>query len=201
MKVIDMDFLFFYVNLIRAILIVITIVQVRKHDYKKLVPAAIVIVLTFLPWLLGLMHIRINMLTGFLFPTVVFMGVYLGSGFRYYDLYPWWDRSVHLLSGILFFSFGISLTEKASGVSLTGKLVFSFALSLALHEIWEVSEFLVDSIFYTDHQHWQKHSSVVNHQPEKAVQPPGLVDTMTDTIAGIIGTIVACGGWWIFMAL
>ncbi len=196
-----MNFLFLYVNLIRVILVVLTIVQLRKHDNKKLVPAVIVIVLTFVPWLLGLMHIQINVLTGFLFPTIVVMGAYLGSGYRYYDLYPWWDRSVHFLSGILFFSFGISLAEKAYGVSLTGKLVFCFALSLALHEIWEVSEFLVDSIFYTDHQHWQKHSSVVNHQPEKAVQPPGLVDTMTDTISGIIGTIVACGGWWIFMAL
>ena len=200
-EVIGINFLFFYVNLIRVILIVITIVQLFKRDYKKLVPAAIVIALTFVPWLLGLIHIPINMLTGFLFPAVVFMGVYLGEGLKYYDLYPWWDRSVHFLSGILFFSFGISLTEKAYGVSLTGKLVFSFALSLALHEIWEVFEFLFDSIFYTDHQHWQKHSPVVNHQPEKAVQPPGLVDTMTDTIAGIIGTIVACGGWWIFLAL
>ncbi len=160
------------------------------------------IVLTFIPWLLGLMHIQINILTGFLFPTVVFMGIYLGLGFKYYDLYPWWDRSVHFLSGILFFSFGISLTEKANSISLTGTLVFSFALSLAFHEIWEVSEYLVDSIFHTDHQHWQKHSPVVNHQPEKAIQPPGLADTMIDTIAGIIGAMVDIYlslGWWIFI--
>jgi hypothetical protein len=126
------------------------------------------------------------------------MGTYLGSGFRFYDLYLWWDRSLHFLSGILFFSFGIALTEKVPGVGLAGTLIFSFALSLALHEIWEVLEFLADSIFHTDHQHWQKHSSVVNHQPKSAIQPPGLVDTMVDTIAGIIGTIVACLGWWVF---
>lgn len=116
-------------------------------------------------------------------------------------MYPWWDRIVHFLSGILFFSFGVSLTEKAPEVGLAATLIFSFALSLALHQIWEVSEFLVDSIFHTDHQHWQKHSSVVNHQPEKAIQPPGLVDTMIDTIAGMIGTVAACGGWWLFIAL
>jgi hypothetical protein len=127
------------------------------------------------------------------------MGIYLGSGFKYYDLYSWWDRSVHFLSGILFFSFGISLTDKTPCVGLTGTLLFCFALSLALHEVWEVSEYLVDSIFHTDHQHWQKHSSVVNHQPEKAMQPPGLVDTMADAIAGIIGTMAACVGWWIYM--
>ena len=188
-----------YVNLIRAIVVVITIFQLFKRDYKKLVPAAIAIALTFLPWLLSLVHIQINTLTGILLPVVVIMGIYLGSGFRYYDLYAWWDRVLHFLSGILFFSFGITLAEKTPGVGIAGTLIFSFALSLALHVVWEVSEFLADSIFHTDHQHWQKRSPVVNHQPAKAIQPPGLVDTMVDTIAGIIGAIIACAGWWIFM--
>lgn len=196
-----MDFLFFYVNLIRTILVVITIVQLFKHNYKKLAPAAIMMSLTFVPWLLGLMHIQINTLTEFLFPTVTFMAVYLGSGYSFYDLFSWWDRSIHFLSGILFFSFGISLAGKVPAVGLVGTLVFSFSLSLALHEIWEVLEFLVDSIFHTDSQHWQKHSSVINHQPEKAIQPPGLVDSMVDIISGIVGAMVACAGWWIFMVL
>ena len=186
-----------YVNTIRAIIVVTTVAQLFKRDYKKLAPAAYAVALTYIPWLLSLMHIGINTLTGILFPAVVFMGIFLGSGFRYYDLYPWWDRSVHFLSGILFFSFGISLTEKTPDVGLAGRLIFSFAISLAFHELWEVAEFLADSILHTDHQHWQKHSAVVNHQPEKALQPPGLVDTMVDTIAGLIGTIAACAGWWI----
>lgn len=196
-----MNFLFFYVNLIRAILVVAMIIQLFRRDYKKLVPAAVVIALTFVPWFLSLIHIQINALTGFLFPTVIFMAVYLGAGYKYYDLYPWWDRSIHFFSGILFFGFGMSLTEKELAVGFAGRLVFSFALSLALHEVWEVLEFLSDSVFHTDHQHWQKHSRVINHQPKKAIQPPGLVDTMIDTIAGIIGAILACAGWWIFLTL
>jgi hypothetical protein len=194
-----LGFMFFYVNLIRVIMVVITIVQLFKHDYKKLIPTAAAIALTFAPWLLNLMHVQINILTGLLYPVVIFAGTYLGSGFGFYNLYSWWDRGLHFLSGILFFSFGISLAEETPYVGLVGTLVFSFALSLALHEIWEVSEYLVDSIFHTDHQHWQKHSSVINHQPKKAIQPPGLVDTMNDTIAGIIGAMVACVGWWIYM--
>jgi hypothetical protein len=189
-----------YVNLIRAIVVVITIVQLVKRDYKKIAPAVVAIALTFVPWLLGVIHVQINTLTGLLFPAVVLMSVYLGSGFRYYDLYAWWDRIIHFLSGVLFFSFGISLTKIIPNVSLSGVLIFCSVFSLAAHEIWEVSEFLVDSIFHTDHQHWQKHSAVVNHQPDKAIQPPGLVDTMIDTISGIIGTIAACVGWWIAMA-
>lgn len=194
-----MKVLLIYVNLIRVILVATAIVHLCKRDNKKLVPAAAVLALTFVPWLLDIIYIPTNQLTRFLFPTIVFMAVYLGAGYRYYDRYPWWDRCVHFLSGILFFSFGISLTEKVPDISLAAKLIFSFALSLALHAIWEVAEFLMDGMLHTDHQHWQKHSQTVNHQPKKAIQPPGLVDTMTDTIAGILGAIVACGGWWIFI--
>lgn len=192
-----MAFVFFYVNLIRTVLVVMTIVRLLKRDNKKLVPGAIAMALTFVPWLLSLVSIRINTVTALLYPTLVFMSAYLGSGLRYYDRFAWWDRGVHFLSGILFFCFGMSLAEKTPGVGLAGTLIFSFALSMALHEAWEVLEFFADSIFRTDHQHWQKRSPVVNHQPDKAMQPPGLVDTMADSIAGIIGAAAACVGWWI----
>ncbi len=194
-----MNILFIYTNLIRVILIIVAIIQLFKRDYKKLIPAAVMMVLTFVPWLMSLINFQINSLTEFLFLTVTLMSVYLGSGYRYYDLFSWWDRVIHFLSGILFFSFGITLAGKAPDAGFVGTLIFSFALSLGLHEIWEVSEFLCDSIFHTDHQHWQKHSAVVNHQPEKAMQPPGLVDTMNDVIAGLAGTIIACVGWWVYM--
>ncbi len=196
-----MNFLFLYTNLIRIVVVIMTIVQLFKHNYKKLILAVITIALTFVPWLLSLIHVSTNALAVILFQTVVFMAVHLGSGYRYYDLYVWWDRTIHFLSGILFFSFGVSLAEKAPNAGFAGTLIFSFALSLALHDIWEVFEFFIDSIFHTDHQHWQKNSPVINHQPEKAIQPPGLVDTMSDTIAGIIGTILACIGWWVYLAL
>ncbi len=194
-----MDFLLLYTNFIRVILVVISVFQLFKRHYKKLAPATIMMLFTFVPWLISLLHFQINTLTIFLFLTVTFMATYLGSGFRFYDIYSWWDRIVHFLSGILFFSLGISLAKKEPDVSLISTLVFSFALSLALHQVWEILEFLGDSFFHMDSQHWQKHSKVVNHQPEEAIQPPGLVDTMVDTIAGIIGAILACIGWWIYL--
>lgn len=191
--------LFYYTNLIRAIVVVATAVQLIRHNYKKIALAAVTIALTFIPWLLSLIHIQLNDFTVFLFQTVVFLAAFLGLGYKYYDSFPWMDRIVHFLSGMLFFGFGISLAEMERDVGLAGRLIFSFALSLAFHEIWEVLEFLSDSIFHTDHQRWQKNSSVINHQPDKALQPPGLVDTMSDAISNIIGAILACLGWWIFL--
>ncbi len=53
-----MNFLFLYTNLVRVVLVIMTVVQLFKHNYKKLTPAVIVITFTFVPWLLSLMHVR-----------------------------------------------------------------------------------------------------------------------------------------------
>lgn len=195
-----MDFTFFITNLIRVIVVIMTAIKVFKRDFKKLGFAAVSIALSFVPWLFGLIDINVDMLTKSIYQIFIFMAVFLGQGYRYYDLYSWWDRVIHLLSGVVFSGFAVAFAEKENDISLAGTLIFAFVLSLALHEIWEVLEFAVDSIFKTDHQHWQKNSKVVNHQPKKAIQPPGLVDTMSDSIFNIIGTAVACAGWWVYLA-
>ncbi len=196
-----MDFLFLYTNLLRLVVIIMTAAKLIKRKYKILTPAFLTLAVSFIPWLLSLIHVQINAFTVFLFQTVLFAAVYLGIGYKFYNLFPWWDRTIHFISGIVFFGFGISLAELAPDAGFAGTLIFGFTLSMALHEIWEVSEFIFDSIFHADNQHWQKKSPINNHQPEKAIQPPGLVDTMTDTISSIIGTMAACIGWWIYLSL
>lgn len=199
MEMLRVNFLIIYVGLIRAGMIVVTAFKLVRRDYKVLLPAAVTLVLTFVPKLLSLWHIQLNTVTQLLFPVVVVIGAFLGEGLKFYNRYAWWDRGLHVLSGILFFSFGVSLMDKAPLVGRTGVFLFSFALSLALHQLWELGEYLVDCVCHTDHQHWQKRSAVVNHQPKRALQPPGLVDTMNDSFAGLIGTTAALLGWWIFM--
>lgn len=195
-----MDFLFLYTNLLRLAVVFMTVAKLLKHKYKILTPAFLTLALTFVPWLLSLIDVRINPLTIFLYQTVIFTAVYLGIGYGFYNLFSWWDRCIHFISGIVFFGFGIALAQKAPDAGFIGTLVFSFTFSLAMHEIWEVGEFIFDSIFHSDNQHWQKTSPIKNHQPDMAIQPPGLVDTMTDTISSIIGTIAACIGWWIYLS-
>lgn len=195
-----MNMLSLYVNLIRVALVILIAMHVLKRDNKKIAPAAVALGLTFVPWLLGLMDLHLNVPTAVLFPAIVCMAVYAGSGWKYYDRFIWWDRLIHGLSGVMFVSFGITLAEKTAGASLVWKLLFGFCLSLAAHVIWEVLEYAVDCAAHTDHQRWQKAYPDRNHQPEQAIQPPGLVDTMNDMIACVIGAVVACAGWWIALA-
>jgi hypothetical protein len=60
-----MGFLFFYTNFIRALIMIITAVQISKRRFKKLIPAAVVLALSFIPWLLSLLDIEMNPLTVF----------------------------------------------------------------------------------------------------------------------------------------
>jgi uncharacterized membrane protein YGL010W len=115
-----MDLVFIYVNFIRIVVIVIAVICLCKRNYKKLAPAAIAIALTFVPWILTLFNFQMNTLTEFLYYTVVIMAVYLGSGFRFYDSFAWWDRVIHFLSGVLFVSFAITLGSKLFDAKIAG---------------------------------------------------------------------------------
>lgn len=128
--------------------------------------------------------------------ALIVMTVYLGSSLKFYDKYYWWDMLIHFISGITFVSFGITLTDKVENLSNFHILLFCFTFSITLHVIWEVLEYISDSIFHTDHQRWQKISPSNNHASETAIQPAGLVDTMNDTIICIIGTVISCIIWW-----
>ena len=88
-----MILLFYYTNLIRAIVVVATAVQLIRHNYKKIALATVTIALTFIPWLLSLIHIQLNDFTVFLFQTVVFLAAFLGLGYKYYDSFPGWIGS------------------------------------------------------------------------------------------------------------
>lgn len=195
-----MVFLSIYINLIRIILIALSIYHVYKRDFKLLIPAGEVFILTFLLWFIDkVFHIRLDTLGGVLYSTIIFMAIYLGSALKFYDKYAWWDRLTHFLSGIAFVSFGIAVSRKAENLSGIHILLFSFTLSITLHVIWEVLEYIFDCIFHTDNQRWQKVNASNNHVSESAIQPSGLVDTMNDTIICIVGTVTACLAWWFIL--
>ena len=127
--------------------------------------------------------------------VIAFMAAYLGSKQKFYDKFAWWDRLIHFLSGILFVSFGVALSCGLMGLNRFHILLFSLALSISLHVVWEIGEYAIDSLFKTNNQRWQKRSSAILHTPATAIQPAGLVDTMNDTIVCVIGSLFACVVW------
>lgn len=181
-----------FVVIVRCIILVLIAYHLFQKQNKKAKSAAIMLVLTFVPNLLRVFDIRITPFTIFLYFLVLCMSLYLGSALKFYDKYVFWDRLLHFLCGITFFYFGIAVAQRTIVSGSFGILLFSFAFSMTVSVLWEIGEFVSDGISHGDAQRWQKINASRNHQPQEAMQPPGLVDTMTDLMCGLGGALLAC---------
>jgi hypothetical protein len=174
-----------------------SIYHVYKQQYIKMLLATGAFALTFLLLLLDKVFlIKPDIFGGLLYISIVFMTVYLGEGFRLYDKIFWWDILAHILAGIVGVNFGIAISMKFENMNKFYILLFSFTFSLALQTIWEVFEYTSDRLFNTNCQKWKGNNPFANHSAKSEVQPVGLVDTMNDTIACMIGTLASCIVWW-----
>lgn len=182
----------------QAILLALAVFHIFKHQYKEMKAALIALLLSFLPMLLDKwVYVNVDIVSTFLYLTIIFMALYLGSSLRFYDRYKWWDRTIHFLSGAAFVGFGIAIVDKSIGVSTWLALLFSFTFSVTLHVFWEVLEYISDCITHGNAQRWQFINAAINHVSLKAIQPAGLVDTMNDFICCISGSVLAVIIWWI----
>ncbi|WP_349948660.1 hypothetical protein ABFV83_09670 [Lacrimispora sp. BS-2] len=178
-------------------LFALIIFHVFKREFKLMKSVILVFVLSFLPELLNaLFRIRVDAFSIFVYFIIIFMALYLGSSFLFYDKYKWWDRAIHFLSGIGFAGFGIAIAGTNSGIMKLVVLLLGFTFPITLHVIWEVLEYLSDCITHGNAQRWQKINASNNHVSEKAIQPAGLVDTMNDAICCIAGSGLAVLIWW-----
>jgi len=189
-----------FANLLRIALGIAVICHLFKRNYKPAIFAAGAFALTYLPFVLDrFFSYRLDPVGNILYYTIIVMTVYLGSSLKYYDRFAWWDYVIHFLSGCLFVNAGIALADMTVYLNRFPVLFFSFTLSITLHVVWEVLEYVFDCLFRSDNQRWQKISPTRNHQPESAIQPAGLVDTMNDTLICILGTVIACFAWWVIL--
>ena len=88
----------------------------------------------------------------------VFIDLYLGSSFDFYDIVNHYDDIIHFLSGILVTLFGYDLFKMLNPKNLdiykNRKLTISFVFffNLAMAGLWEIFEFLIDQLFLTNMQ-------------------------------------------------
>lgn len=119
-------------------------------------------------------------------PTIIPLHFYIfvsasaiaGTGFGLYGLVPEWDTIVHFYSGVIFVWLGLFIAQAAER-KIKHKLprwfavIVALAISLAIAAVWEVYEFACDTFFGT------------------TMQAGGLQDTIIDTLAAGVGSVVA----------
>ncbi|BCJ94639.1 hypothetical protein acsn021_22080 [Anaerocolumna cellulosilytica] len=190
----------FYEIIFQLILVILAFYHIYKREFKYLKSIVLIFVLSYLSVLSKIIfQIEIDILSNLIYLLILFMALYLGSSFFFYDKYKWWDRSIHFLSGVSFVGIGIAVTNNDSEMGKGFILLFSFTFSITLHAFWEVLEYISDCVSHGNAQRWQRIHSSHNHVSEKAMQPAGLVDTMNDIICCIFGSGLAVAVWCIII--
>ena len=139
-----------------------------------------VLVVAFLPMLVGYrFHVQIPSEFEMLTVIFVYASLFLGDLQGFYDKYWWWDIMLHTSSGLILAIFGFLLVyviNEHEDLELHMKpffvALFAFMFSLGMGAIWEIFEFMLDTVFGMD------------------TQAGGLTDTMTDLIVDGIGALI-----------
>jgi hypothetical protein len=200
-----MNILYSFVIVYRCFLLAMAVYHILKHDTRLMKSILLVFAFTFLPELIKiLLNIEIDSFSILVYLVILFMTLYLGGSFGYYEKFSWWDRITHFLSGAAFVGFGIATIRTGSEISKILILLFGFNFSITLHVFWEVLEYISDCVLHGNAQRWQKvhvdkDRVSINHLSDKAIQPAGLVDTMNDFNCCIVGAVLAAIIWWFIL--
>ena len=170
----------------------------------NLIPVVICFSLTFIPQILNNYKIYLPPSFQISILVFVFLANFLGDFFGFYYLFPWWDKALHTLSGIILGLIGFLLVymmnqSPDNEVQLSPKFVALFTLTFALASgvIWEITEFLIDTYLGTNMQRWEGMPGFpLLGFPE---QGNGLLDTMNDLVVDLIGGTVASVAGYIYL--
>ena len=127
---------------------------------------------------------------------IVVVFAFFGDGLKFYQKFFWWDLLLHFIAGISFVSIGLGIAKSVPKLSLKQMLIFSFMFSLSVHVFWELFEFTCDQLFNLNMQRWHFDPNLPDTYGRIiTTRTPGIIDTMTDFIANISGTVLMCIGY------
>lgn len=182
-------FKFWFYLIYRIFLMVAVIGSLIVGNFLNVGIALVALFITFIPQIIE-RRFGIHYPTEFEIAIMVFiyLSLILGSVGKFYDLFPWWDTMLHTISGILFGLLGFSLVyhlnrsswEKIR-LSRAFIALFAFCFALSLGAIWEIYEYLVDSLFG-----WN-------------MQRSGLPDTMSDLILDALGAGIVSSAGYVYL--
>jgi len=120
---------------------------------------------------------------------------FFGEMLKLYNTIWWWDVMLHFVSGATFAIIGFMLANKLSRHTVSPLLaaLFAFSFAVTLGVMWEIFEFIMDSLRQMNMQRWMFMPIPDSSAWARAVElrGAGLIDTMKDLIVGTISGLIA----------
>ncbi|MGC9309392.1 MAG: hypothetical protein ACP5D2_01720 [Candidatus Nanoarchaeia archaeon] len=175
--------------LIILLFLIAIILSIYEKQWVSFLIAIVGLFSVFLPTLLE-KRFKIDIAEGLEIIVLIFLYsyFYLGEYLDFFYRIWWWDILLHgiglFLVGLFSFYIVYALNRKKSiAVKLSAFFValFAFCFALSIGVLWEIFEFLMDSLFNLN------------------MQKSGLVDTMSDLIIGSFGAFIASVLGYVYM--
>lgn len=167
---------------IQAWLAVGLVMFIIRGDIANSVLTAVVIALVVIPaYVMRQQRVYVPPEFQFIAIAFVFLTLFLGSAGDFYYRFWWWDMVLHAGSGfllgivgwiVMFLLLQTDRLPRAVGPALV--CVFAISFSVTLGVLWEIVEYIVDSLFPS-----------INMMSQES----GVNDTMQDLIVNTIGAI------------
>ena len=166
--------------LFRSLVVAAGTIAIFRSDWTNFTLSLVTLLLTFLPTIAKReFHVYYPGEFEIVILLLIFASMYLGDIHSFYARIWWWDLMLHALSGVIIAAIGFSLVDILNGeeklaveLSPAFVAVFSFGFALSLGALWEIYEFLMDSLFGLN------------------MQKSGLIDTMWDLIVDALGALL-----------
>jgi hypothetical protein len=184
-KIISRDKIYLIItNLIRLFVIIAFVGGIFEKEWIVVFISMLTLFLTFLPQIVE-RNYKIHLPIEFELAIILFMysALVLGEVRGYYTRFWWWDIVLHAGSGIALGFAGFIIMYilykgnkiKANPLTIA---IFSFCFAFAIGSLWEIFEFIMDSLISTN---MQKSNT----------------DTMRDLIVDGIGSLITASlGYW-----
>jgi hypothetical protein len=146
-------------------------------DYLFAITSLLAIFLSVTPMLLNKsFKISLPWELNFLITFSLFLHVTLGEVMKFYDLYPFWDKFMHLLGTAILAILGfmaVYALHYAGKIKLSLPLIclFTIVFSMAMGSLWEIGEFVIDKFFGRNTQYGLENT---------------MIDLINNTIAGLV---------------
>lgn len=125
--------------------------------------------------------------------VIIFVGIVFGSYLDLFDMFPWFDNFMHVLSGfvcsVFAYDFAQVIQRKKNGCSATLAAIFAIMFALSIAVGWEIYEFAMDTLHGTNLQLGKPIEGAI-YDAVLGSGSVGLIDTMTDLIMNAIGGVV-----------
>lgn len=141
----------------------------------------IAVSLLFLLALENRLHVIIPSGIATIFILFIICSLYLGSYHNFYERYSWWDDALHTFYGAAFALIGFIVIEFLSakrGIRNDMLIIclFSFCFSVAFGAMWEIYEFM--------------HDTLLGGNMQRIDQGNGVSDTMIDLMLGSLAALI-----------